>query len=131
VTDAASGGFSTSDISLHGDTISAKVNIRSGMAYPYAGVGVNLMSIDHRPATSRFDFSKFDTIAVTASAGRMKSLTLRILTDDPEYSHEGEYLSYRPLFGYDTCRIESERSKTLAVFFCCPGTLACDERPRP
>ena len=109
LTDAASGGFSTSDISLHGDTISAKVNIRSGMAYPYAGVGVNLMSIDHRPATSRFDFSKFDTIAVTASAGRMKSLTLRILTDDPEYSHEGDYLSYRPLLA--TIPVESKANE--------------------
>lgn len=97
LTDAPSGGYSTSDISLHGDTISAKVNIRSGMAYPYAGIGVNLMSVDHRPAASYFDFSKFDTIAVRASAGRMKSLTLRILTDDPQYTREGDYLSFRPL----------------------------------
>ena len=97
LTDSLSGGYSTSDISLHGDTISAKVNIRSGMAYPYAGIGVNLMSVDHRPAASHFDFSKFDTIAVRASAGRMKSLTLRVLTDDPQYTREGDYLSFRPL----------------------------------
>ena len=97
LTDSLSGGYSTSYILLHGDTISAKVNIRSGMAYPYAGIGVNLMSVDHRPATSHFDFSKFDTIAVRASAGRMKSLTLRVLTDDPQYTREGDYLSFRPL----------------------------------
>lgn len=110
LTDAPSGGYSTSDISLHGDTISAKVNIRSGMAYPYAGIGVNLMSVDHRPAASQFDFSKFDTIAVSASAGRMKSLTLRILTDDPQYTREGEYLSYRPLLA--TVPVSPQASET-------------------
>jgi hypothetical protein len=80
------------------------------MAYPYAGIGVNLMSVDHRPATSQFDFSKFDTIAVSASAGRMKSLTVRILTDDPQYSREGEYLSYRPLLA--TVPVTPQASET-------------------
>ena len=55
------------------------------------------MSVGNRPATSYFDFSRFDTVVVRASAGRMGKLTLRVMTDDIEYSREGEYLSYRPL----------------------------------
>lgn len=97
LTDAASGGFSTSEISVKDSSISASVNVRSGMAYPYAGFGLNLMSVGNRPATSHFDFSRFDTITVRASAGRMNRLTLRIMTDDVQYSRQGEYLSYRPL----------------------------------
>lgn len=95
--DANSGGFSTSEISVQNDAIVAKVNVRSGMAYPYAGVGFNMMSLGNRPAPSRFDFSKFDTISVVASAGRMRSLMLRIMTDDVDFTQNGNYLSYRPL----------------------------------
>lgn len=97
LTDAPAGGFSTSEISVKDSSIEARVNVRSGMAYPYAGFGLNLMSVGNRPATSFFDFSRFDTIAVRASAGRMGKLTLRIMTNDVQYSREGEYLSYRPL----------------------------------
>lgn len=97
LTDAPAGGFSTSEISVKDSSISANVNVRSGMAYPYAGFGLNLMSVGNRPATSYFDFSRFDTVVVRASAGRMGKLTLRVMTDDIEYSREGEYLSYRPL----------------------------------
>lgn len=97
LTDAAAGGYSTSEITVRDSAIVANVNIRSGMAYPYAGFGLNLMSVGNRPAPSRFDFSRFDTVVVRASAGRMSKLTLRIMTDDMEYSREGDYLSYRPL----------------------------------
>lgn len=97
LSDDVAGGFSTSEISVREDAVSARVNIRSGMAYPYAGVGLNLMSVDRRPAQARFDFSKYDTICVVASAVRMRSLMLRIMTDDAEFTREGDYLSYRPL----------------------------------
>lgn len=97
LTDAPAGGFSTSEISVKDSSISANVNVRSGMAYPYAGFGLNLMSVGNRPAASFFDFSRFDTIAVRASAGRMTKLTLRVMTEDVQYSRKGEYLSYRPL----------------------------------
>lgn len=97
LTDAVSGGFSTSEISVKENSISADVNIRSGMAYPYAGVGFNLMSVNGRPAASFYNFSKFDSVEIEASASRMKSLSLRILTNDPVYSEQGNYLSYRHL----------------------------------
>lgn len=97
LTDAVSGGFSTSDISVKENSITAGVNIRSGMAYPYAGIGFNLMSINGRPAPSFFDFSNYDSIAIEASASRMRTLSLRVLTNDPVFSRQGEYLSYRHL----------------------------------
>lgn len=97
LTDAAAGGYSTSEISVKDSSVSASVNIRSGMAYPYAGFGLNLMSVGNRPAVSRFDFSRFDTVVVRACAGRMRRLSLRVMTDDLQYSREGDYMSYRPL----------------------------------
>lgn len=96
LTDAAVGGSSTCNLEMSDTTISADINIRSGVAYPYAGIGFNLMSVNKRPA-GYFDFSKYDSIAFTTSVGRMKSVTLRIWNDDPIYSRKGEYLSYRPL----------------------------------
>lgn len=96
VTDKDAGGFSVSDLSYADSAVVAHVNIHSGRAFPYAGVGVNLMSVNNRPV-GYFDLSRFDSISVLATAGRMKSITLRILTDDPVYSSRGSYLSYRPL----------------------------------
>lgn len=96
LTDEAAGGFSTSEISIGDSAISARINIRSGKAYPYAGIGFNLTSLHNRP-TGPFDFSRFDSIAVTVSTGRMRTVTLRIWTMDPVYSTQGKYLTYRPL----------------------------------
>lgn len=96
VTDKDAGGFSTSELSYADSAAVAHVNVHSGRAFPYAGIGVNLMSVNNRPV-GHFDLSKFDSISVLATAGRMKSITLRVLTDDPVYSSRGSYLSYRPL----------------------------------
>ena len=60
LTDETAGGFSTSDISIGDSAISAQINIRSGKAYPYAGIGFNLTSLNSRPI-GPFDFSRFDT----------------------------------------------------------------------
>lgn len=96
LTDNEAGGFSTSEVSVEDSCINAEVNIRSGKAYPYAGFGFNLMSMHNRP-TGYFDFTVFDSISVVVSTGRMRSITLRIMTDDPVYSKPNNYLSYRPL----------------------------------
>lgn len=96
LTDNEAGGFSTSELSVSDSLVAAHVNIRSGKAFPYAGMGFNLMSLNGRPV-GFFDFSKYDSMAVVATAGRMRSITFRLLTDDPVYSKQGMYLSYRPL----------------------------------
>ena len=96
LTDAEAGGCSTSEIVARDSSISARVNIRSGKAYAYAGIGFNLTSFEKRPA-GPFDLSRFDTVAVVVETGRMRSVTLRILTVDPVYSTPGKYLTYRPL----------------------------------
>ena len=64
VSDANVGGFSTVELSNEDSVISARVNIRSGMAYPYAGVGINLLSVNNRPATGFFDFSDYDSLVI-------------------------------------------------------------------
>jgi hypothetical protein len=96
LTDAEAGGFSTSEMTATDTAVSARVNIRSGKAYPYAGIGFNLMSLNSRPV-GYFDFSRYDSLAVMVETGRMRTVTLRLLTFDPTYSTQGQYLTYRPL----------------------------------
>ncbi|PWJ69114.1 MULTISPECIES: CIA30 family protein [unclassified Fibrobacter] len=97
VNDSIAGGYSTSEIHVANDgSVLANVNIRSGKAYSYAGVGVNLLSVNHRPAAEFFDFDRFDSIEVDVRTGRMQTVEVRILNNDPVYSRAGELLSYRP-----------------------------------
>lgn len=97
VTDSAVGGFSTVELSQSDSVISARVNIRSGMAYPYAGMGVNLLSIHNRPASGYFDFSDYDSLVIDAETNRMRKIGVKILNDDPVYSQKNDYRSYRPM----------------------------------
>lgn len=97
LTDAVVGGFSTSELTQTDSMIRARVNIRSGMAYPYAGMGLNLLSVDHRPAVDFFDFSRFDSMAVLVETDRMTKVSVRFMNNDPVYSRQGSYASYRPL----------------------------------
>ena len=97
VTDSTVGGFSTVELSQSDSLISARVNIRSGMAYPYAGMGVNLLSVNNRPATGYFDFSDFDSLVIDVETGRMRKIGVKLLNDDPVYSQKNDYRSYRPM----------------------------------
>lgn len=95
--DSIAGGYSTSTIHVAKDgSVTADVNIRSGKAYSYAGIGVNLLSVNHRPAANFFDFDEFDSVEVNVRTGRMQSVEFRILNNDPVYSRAGGLLSYRP-----------------------------------
>lgn len=97
VTDSTVGGFSAVELSQSDSVISARVNIRSGMAYPYAGMGVNLLSIHNRPASGYFDFSDYDSLIIDAETDRMRKIGVKILNDDPVYSQKNDYRSYRPM----------------------------------
>lgn len=97
LTDSPVGGFSTSELVQTDSSVSARVNIRSGMAYPYAGVGLNLLSVNKRPSADFFDFSRFDSMAVRVETGRMSKVSIRFMNNDPVYSKQGSYVSYRPL----------------------------------
>jgi len=96
LTDEAFGGTSTSEMSLRDSTMEVEINVRSGVAYPAVGMGVNLTSVDNRPA-GYFDFSKFDSLEITFATKRMRSVGLRVLTDDPVYSKDGRRETFRPL----------------------------------
>ena len=110
VSDASVGGFSTTELS-HGDSlISARVNIRSGMAYPYAGVGINLLSVNNRPASGYFDFSDFDSLVIDVETGRMQRVSVKILNDDPVYSKKNVYQSYRPMVAQAPVQIRGKKS---------------------
>lgn len=96
LTDHEMAGASTSEVTVTDSLIDAVVNVRSGKAFPFAGFGFNLMSQNGRP-TGYMDLSRFDSLGVELSTVRMPAVGLRILTDDPQYSQKGLYLSYRPL----------------------------------
>lgn len=96
LTDKEMGGYSASELTRSDSVITASVNIRSGMAYPYAGIGFNLMSANNRPA-GFFDFTRFDSMEVLVETGRMRNVSVRIMANDPVYSKDNVYPSYRPL----------------------------------
>ena len=94
--DSAVGGFSTSEVQLTDTLLTSSVVIHSGKAFTYAGVGFNLKSVDKRPA-GVFDLTKFDSMEVHVASKRMNSMKLRILTDDPVYTRNGDYANLRVL----------------------------------
>ena len=94
--DSAVGGFSTSEVQLTDTLLTSSVVIHSGKAFTYAGVGFNLKSVDKRPA-GVFDLTKFDSMEVRVASKRMNSMKLRILTDDPVYTRNGDYANLRVL----------------------------------
>ena len=52
--------------------------------------------MDKRPG-SVFDLTKFDSMEVQVASKRMNSMKLRILTDDPVYTRNGDYATLRVL----------------------------------
>ncbi len=110
VSDANVGGFSTVELSNQDSVISARVNIRSGMAYPYAGVGINLLSVNNRPANGFFDFSDFDSLVIDVETGRMQRVGVKILNDDPVYSKKNVYQSYRPMVAQAPVIVRDKKS---------------------
>lgn len=110
VSDANIGGFSTVELSNEDSVVSARVNIRSGMAYPYAGVGINLLSVNNRPASGFFDFSDFDSLVIDVETGRMQRVGVKILNDDPVYSKKNVYQSYRPMVAQAPVKVLNKKS---------------------
>ena len=94
--DSAVGGFSTSEVQVTDTLLTSTVTIRLGKAFSYAGVGFNLKSRDKRPV-GLLDLTKFDSIEVRVASKRMNSVNVRILTDDPVYSRNGDYATLRVL----------------------------------
>ena len=93
--DSAVGGFSTSEVQVTDTLLTASVNIHSGKAFTYAGVGFKLKSLDKR--LEPFDLTKFDSLEVRVASKRMNSMKLRVLTEDPVYTRKGDYATYRVL----------------------------------
>lgn len=94
--DSAVGGFSTSEVQAADTLLTASVTLRSGKAFTYAGVGFNLKSMNNRPVEP-LDLTQFDSMEVHVASKRMNSVKLRVLTDDPVYSRNGDYPTLRVL----------------------------------
>lgn len=94
--DSAFGGTSTSDVKAGDSLLDVSINVRSGVAYPAVGVGFNLNSVNSRPV-GHFDFSQFDSMEVVFSTRYMRTIMVRILTDDPVYTKDGFRETLRPV----------------------------------
>jgi len=94
--DSIVGGFSTSQVQMTDTLLTATVNIRSGRAFTYAGVGFKLNTAGRRPG-GFLDLTRFDSVEVRVASKRMNSMKLRVLTDDPVYSRNGDYTTLRVL----------------------------------
>lgn len=94
--DQDAGGFSTSEISRTDTSAVATVNVRSGRAFPYAGLAFNLRSVDNRPVEF-LNLSWFDSVEVKVASKRMKSIALRLLTNDPVYTRKDDSKNFRVL----------------------------------
>ena len=94
--DSAFGGSSTCDVVAGDSLLGVNINVRSGVAYPAVGVGFNLNSVNSRPV-GHFDFSQYDSMEVVFATKYMRSITVRILTDDPVYTKEGFRETLRPV----------------------------------
>jgi Complex I intermediate-associated protein 30 (CIA30). len=93
--DSAVGGFSTSEVQATDTLLTASVNIHSGKAFTFAGIGFKLKSLEKR--LEPFDLTNFDSLEVRVASKRMNSMKLRILTEDPVYTRKGDYATYRVL----------------------------------
>ena len=94
--DSAFGGTSTCDVQAGDTLLDVSINVRSGVAYPAVGVGFNLNSVNSRPV-GHFNFSQFDSMEVTFATRYMRTIMVRVLTDDPVYTKEGFRETLRPV----------------------------------
>ena len=60
-------------------------------------MGINLLSVNNRPASGFFDFSDFDSLVIDVETERMLRIGVKILNDDPVYSQKNVYQTYRPM----------------------------------
>lgn len=96
LTDASLGGSSTAVLDHSDSLLGVEINVRSGVAYPAVGIGINLRSVNNRPVDF-FNFAKFDSLEIVLATKRMNSVSLRILTDDPAYTKPGFRETLRPV----------------------------------
>lgn len=104
--DIADGGASTADWAQNDSSLTLSLIVRSGIAYPYAGMGIDLISDTKKMSGEFVDFSLFDSLSITLRTRHMKQVQVKLITNDPKLTRVEDPMSARYLLQV----IPSERS---------------------
>ena len=104
--DIADGGASTANWAQNDSSLALSLIVRSGIAYPYAGMGIDLISDTKKMSGEFIDFSLFDSLSITLRTRHMKQVQVKLITNDPKLTRVEDPMTARYLLQV----IPSERS---------------------
>ncbi|HPW94061.1 MAG TPA: AraC family transcriptional regulator [Fibrobacteraceae bacterium] len=95
--DESDGGFSTASFTKNDSSLILSLLVRSGIAYPYAGMGIDLISDTQKLSGQFIDFSSFDSLSITLRTKYMKQVQVKLITHDPNLTRLEDPMSARYL----------------------------------
>lgn len=95
--DQDDGGTSTASLSKGDSSITLSLLVRSGIAYPYAGMGIDLISDTEKLSGHFIDFSSYDSLSITLRTKYMKQVQVKLITHDPNLTRLEDPMSARYL----------------------------------
>jgi AraC-like DNA-binding protein len=95
--DESDGGSSTASFTKNDSSLILSLLVRSGIAYPYAGMGIDLISDTQKLSGQFIDFSSFDSLSITLRTKYMKQVQVKLITHDPNLTRLEDPMSARYL----------------------------------
>jgi len=95
--DQTDGGSSTASLNKGDSSITLSLLVRSGIAYPYAGMGIDLISDTEKLSGHFIDFSSYDSLSITLRTKYMKNVQVKLITHDPNLTQFEDPVSARYL----------------------------------
>jgi AraC-like DNA-binding protein len=95
--DESDGGSSTASFTKNDSSLILSLLVRSGIAYPYAGIGIDLISDTQKLSGQFIDFSSFDSLSITLRTKYMKQVQVKLITHDPNLTRLEDPMSARYL----------------------------------
>ena len=95
--DETDGGSSTASFTKNDSSLILSLLVRSGIAYPYAGMGIDLISDTQKLSGQFIDFSSFDSLSITLRTKYMKQVQVKLITHDPNLTRLEDPMSARYL----------------------------------
>lgn len=95
--DESDGGFSSASFEKNDSSITLSLLVRSGIAYPYAGLVIDLISDTEKLSGQFIDFSSFDSLNIVLRTKYMKQVQIKLITHDPNLTRFEDPLTARYL----------------------------------
>ena len=95
--DESDGGSSTASFTKNDSSLILSLLVRSGIAYPYAGMGIDLISDTQKLSGQFIDFSSFDSLSITLRTKYMKQVQVKLITHDTNLTRLEDPMSARYL----------------------------------